>query len=367
MRPDFLQQASFPLFATRVLPFAGIIHVETQQHPMWQVKQRKICHRTACCLVWVLLAAGLLAACQRDVPVDVVGTLEWDRIELTADAAEPIVAIEVREGEAVAAGQTVLQLDARRVQARLEESRAMLAQHAARLAELQRGPRAERISQARATLAGAEGALAAALHELNRVRPLVKQELLTRQDQDNAQSAYDTALATRDNARAVLAELEHGTTREELDQAIAARDAAAAVVHGLEVSLERLTVRAPVAGVIDDLPLERGERPAQGAVVAVLLAGDAPHARVYLPEPLRTRVRVGDPASVYVDGIEQPYHGRVRRVSADPAFTPYYSLTERDRSRLSYLTEVELTDEAARELPAGIPLRAVFLEQAGPE
>jgi HlyD family secretion protein len=341
--------------------------VKSDSTPMWQAKQGNIRYRTAGYLAWVLLAAGLLAACQSDVPVDVVGTLEWDRIELTADAAEPVVAIEVREGEAVAAGQVVLQLDARRAQARLEESRALLAQHAARLAELQRGPRTERITQARATLAGTEGSLAAARHELDRVRPLVRQELLTRQDQDNAQSAYDTALAARDAARAVLAELEHGTTREELDQAIAARDAAAAAIHGLEVSLERLTVRAPVAGVIDDLPLETGERPAQGAVVAVLLAGAAPHARVYLPEPLRTRVRVGDPASVYVDGIEQPYHGRVRRVSADPAFTPYYSLTERDRSRLSYLTEVELTDEAARELPAGIPLRAVFLEQAGPE
>jgi HlyD family secretion protein len=334
---------------------------------MRQAKHSRIRYRTAGHLARVLLAAGLLVACRDNGPVDVVGTLEWDRIELTADAAEPVVAIEVREGETVAAGQTVLQLDARRVQARLDESRALLAQHAARLAELQRGPRAERITQARATLAGTEGTLEAARHELDRVRPLAKQELLTRQDLDNAQSAYDTARAARDNARAVLAELEHGTTREELDQAIAARDAAAAAIHGLEVSLERLTVRAPVAGVVDDLPLEAGERPAVGAVVAVLLAGEAPHARVYLPEPLRTRVRVGDPASVYVDGIERPYHGRVRRVSADPAFTPYYSLTERDRSRLSYLTEVELTDEAARELPAGIPLRAVFLEQAGPE
>jgi HlyD family secretion protein len=334
---------------------------------MVQAQKRKIRYRTAGYLAWALLAAGLLAACQRNGPVDVVGTLEWDRIELTADAAEFIVAIEVREGETVAAGQTVLQLDARRMQARLDESRALLAQYAARLAELQRGPRAERITQARATLAGAEGTLDAARHELNRVRPLVKQELLTRQDLDNARSAYDTALAARDNALAVLAELEHGTTREELDQAIAARDAAVAAVRGLEVSLERLTVRAPVAGVIDDLPLEPGERPALGAVVAVLLAGEAPHARVYLPEPLRTRVSVGDPASVYVDGIEQPFRGRVRRVSADPAFTPYYSLTERDRSRLSYLTEVELTDAAAHDLPAGVPLRTVFLEQAGPE
>jgi HlyD family secretion protein len=324
-------------------------------------------YKAAGLLAWVLFAAGVLAACQRNDPIDVVGTLEWDRIELTADAAEPIVAIGVREGEVVVAGQTLLQLDARRVQARLDESRALLAQHAARLAELQRGPRVERITQARATLAGAEGTLDAASHELKRVRPLVKQELLTRQDLDNAQSAYDMARAARDTAQAALAELEHGTTREELDQAVAARAAAAAAVRGLEISLEQLTVRAPVPGVVDDLPLEPGERPALGAVVAVLLAGEAPHARVYLPEPLRTRVSVGDPASVYVDGIEQPFRGRVRRVSADPAFTPYYSLTERDRSRLSYLTEVELADVAARKLPAGVPLRAVFLEQAGPE
>jgi HlyD family secretion protein len=136
-------------------------------------------------------------------------------------------------------------------------------------------------------------------------------------------------------------------------------------VRGLEVSLERLTVRAPAAGVIDDLPLEPGERPALGAVVAVLLAGAAPHARVYLPEPLRTRVKVGDAAAVYIDGIEAPFSGRVRRVSADPAFTPYYSLTERDRSRLSYLTEVELEGEAAQDLPSGIPLRVIFEAASG--
>jgi HlyD family secretion protein len=332
-----------------------------------QAKKLKLRYRTAGQLRWALLAAGLLAGCHGDAPIDVVGTLEWDRVELTADAAESIVTIAVREGEAVTAGQALVQLDSRRVQARLDEARALLVQHAARLAELQRGPRAERIAQARATLAGAEGVLEAAIHELNRVRPLVEKQLLTPQDLDTARSAYDKALAARDSAQAALAELEHGTTQEELDQAVAARDAAAAAVRGLEVSLEQLTVRAPVQGVVDDLPLEAGERPALGAVVAVLLTGEAPHARVYLPEPLRTRVRVDDPASVYVDGINQPFQGRVRRISADPVFTPYYSLTERDRSRLSYLTEVELVDETARKLPAGIPLRAVFAEQTGLE
>jgi HlyD family secretion protein len=310
-------------------------------------------------LLPVLLLLSV-AGCQRNTVLEVVGTLEWDRIELTAEAAEPIVSIAVREGERVQADQVILRQDTRRAQAQLDQAQARLAQQAARLAELQRGPRAERIMQARAQLGGAAGSLASARHELDRVRPLVQQQLLSPQDLDRAQAAYDTALAAHGAAQAALQELETGTTAEELDQAVAARDAAAAAVRELAVNLDRLTVRAPRDGLVDDLPLESGERPQPGAVVAVLLAGDAPYARVYLPEPLRARVTAGSAAMVHVDGINAPFRGRVRRVSADPAFTPYYSLTEHDRSRLSYLTEVELDGAAARELPAGIPLQVNF-------
>jgi HlyD family secretion protein len=314
----------------------------------------------------LLLMPLLLAAtgCQRQQPFHVVGTLERDRIELTADIAEPVLSIAVREGEAVTAGQLILNLDARRVQAQLDQARAQLAQQQARLAELQRGPRAEQITQARAQLAGAEGNLASARHELERVRPLVGKQLLSSQQLDTTQAAYDTALSARDAARAALSELENGTTREELDQAQAARDAAAASVRALEISVERLTVQAPVDGVVDDLPLEPGERPQPGAVVAVLLSGAAPYARIYVPEPLRAQVHIGSRATVQIDGVEQAFAGHVRRINADPAFTPYYSLTRNDRSRLAYLAEVELDDAAARELPSGIPLQVTFDESS---
>lgn len=314
-------------------------------------------------LLLITAVLALAAGCQRNDAFDVVGTLEWDRVELTADAAEPIVSIAVHEGEAVTAGQLILDLDARRVQAQLDQARALFDQQRARLAELERGPRSELKAQARAQLAGAEGSLASARNELERVRPLVSKKLLSPQDLDKAQAAYDTARAARDAGRAALMQLETGSTQEELDQARAASAAAAAAVRALEVSLERLEVRAPAAGVIDDLPLEPGERPQAGAVVAVLLAGQAPHARIYLPEPLRTQVHTGSKAAVRVDGIARPFSGHVRRVSADPAFTPYYSLTAHDRSRLAYLTEVELDDAAARQLPAGIPLQVTFDEQ----
>lgn len=56
-----------------------------------------------------ILVASLLGACREQMP-QALGTLEYDRITLPAPAAERIVAIDVREGERVHAGQLLLQL-----------------------------------------------------------------------------------------------------------------------------------------------------------------------------------------------------------------------------------------------------------------
>jgi HlyD family secretion protein len=95
-----------------------------------------------------------------------------------------------------------------------------------------------------------------------------------------------------------------------------------------------------------------------------MLADTAPYARVYVPEPLRVRIRPGLDVTVRVDGVDEPFGGRVRSVSHDAVFTPYYALTERDRSRLAYVAEVDLVDPQARDLPTGIPVE-VLLEPGG--
>jgi HlyD family secretion protein len=158
----------------------------------------------------------------------------------------------------------------------------------------------------------------------------------------------------------VLESLEWGTTGEELQQARAALAEAEASLADLRIRRERLEVRAPRAGPIDALPYEVGERPPSGAVVVVMLADTAPYARIYVPEPLRVRVRPGLEVSVRIDGIEGALAGRVRSVSHAAVFTPYYALTERDRSRLAYLAEVDLVDPNARDLPTGIPVEVEF-------
>jgi HlyD family secretion protein len=293
-----------------------------------------------------------------------VGTLERDRIELIAEAQEPIIEIPVREGQSVEEDELLLRQDGGRLAAQVARAQSARDGAAARLAELVRGPRAERISQARARLSGVESVLATAERDLERTRKLVEQGVLSPDRLDREQARRDDALATRDAAKAALQELEWGTTDEELQQARAALSEAEANLADLRIRRERLTVRAPRAGQIDALPFEVGERPPQGAVVVVMLADTAPYARVYVPEPLRVRVRPGLDVTVRVDGVDEPFGGRVRSVSHDAVFTPYYALTERDRSRLAYVAEVDLVDPQARDLPTGIPVE-VLLEPGG--
>ena len=58
--------------------------------------------------------------------------------------------------------------------------------------------------------------------------------------------------------------------------------------------------------------------------------------------------------------MSAPVDGRVRWVASDPAFTPYYALTERDRGRLTYVAKVDITEERQR-LPDGVPVEVEFV------
>ncbi|MBM1143467.1 HlyD family efflux transporter periplasmic adaptor subunit [Alcanivorax sp. ZXX171] len=303
-----------------------------------------------CCL-------GLLSACGGG-PEPLPGTLEWDRVDILAEASEPVTELAVREGERVEPGRLLLRLDARRTQAQLDEARATLRQQRARLAELRHGARIEAVDAARAELAQAQSDRDTARTALQRARALHERGALAKAGLDDAGNAFDTAEARVNAQNARLTELLHGTRPEQLEQAEAAVESAQARVAGLAVSRERLDVTAPAAGRVDALPHRLGDQPAAGATLVTLLAGEAPYARVFIPELRRASVNPGDRYRVRVDGIEETFPAVVRSVRSEPAFTPYYALTGDDANRLSYQAELVLQGEAARRLPAGLPCQA---------
>ena len=313
---------------------------------------------------WIIPALLLtLIACNNSDDSFMVGTLERDRVEVTVESNEPIVAIHVQDGQILKTGDLILEQDPARLERILAQQLALRDQSAARLAELVRGPREETIREARAQLGSARSSAKNAATNLTRVKELFARDLSNQSSLDLATTLSETTIAAEQAVSESLNRLLNGTTVEELDQAIAALKAAEAAISRIQLDIDRLKIHAPVNGMMDKRLYQLGERPPIGATVSVILDSARTFARIYVPEPLRASVQPGKQLVVRIDGKDQSFTGTVRWVSADASFTPYFALTEHDRSRLSYLAEVDVPD--ASSLPSGLPLEVDFPVSVG--
>ena len=309
--------------------------------------------------VWLIaVLAGTLGACNKPDKTFMVGTLERDRVEISVESNEPIIAIHVQDGQMLKAGDLILEQDPARLERILAQQLASRDQAAARLAELERGPRPETIRETRAQLESAQASAKNAADSLVRAREVFERGLSDQSTLDLATMNWKTAAAAERAASESLARLLNGTTVEELQQAVAALQAAEAGISRIQLDIERLKIYASVDGMLDKRLYQMGERPQPGATVAVILDAARTYARIYVPEPLRSSIQPGEKLDVRIDGVNQPVTGTVRWVSADASFTPYFALTEHDRSRLSYLAEIDLPGVAS--IPSGVPLEVDF-------
>ena len=265
-----------------------------------------------------------------------------------------MVALPVPQGSMVKKGTLLVQLDDTLQKAQISKAEAEVAQAEANLEKLRNGARVEEVAAASAKVAGLKAALVES--EANYVRSinLRKQKVISEAILDKALATRDASLAGLQSAQEQLRELTNGTREEDLRIAEARLDAVVAILASEKKRLSDLTITATRDGILDNLPWNLGERVTPGSPLAIVLAGKAPFARVYIPEPYRVKIKVGDKLVVHVDGLERSIVGNLRWISNEPAFTPYYALNQEERSRLMYLAEVQLPDSEAH-LPNGVP------------
>lgn len=296
----------------------------------------------------------LLSACDQAQEHLALGTLERDRIALTATMNEVVVSLPVTKGSVVTRGTLLVKLDDTLQKAQVDKADAEVTQAEANLEKLRRGAREEEVAAARAKVVGAKSALAESTSSYLRFLSLKKQNLVSQSELDKARATRDANQANLESAREALLVLTNGTREEDLRAAEAALNAAQATLASEKKKLDDLTIVATRDGILDNLPWNLGERVTAGSPVAILLAGKAPFARVYIPAPKRVRLAIGDSLTVRVDGLDEKLIGKLSWIATEPAFTPYYALNQEERARLMYLAEVQLPDSAAH-LPNGVP------------
>lgn len=251
-----------------------------------------------------LLAAtvALLSCAGEEGLLELPGSVERTLVEVSSPHAETLVEVAVRRGARVARGDLLARLDPTLAHADLAAAEAG-------------------VLRARARLAVAE-------HDHRRAVELRKREVASEQQLERARLALD-------EARALLRE-------------------AVAREHAARKRLDDTILLAPVDGTVDQLPFDLGERVPAGAVVAVLLADEAPFVRVWIPETAAASLAPGTPAQIHVDGIDRALRGRVLDVAREPEYTPHFALTERERVHLVYEARVAVED-APPELRPGLP------------
>jgi HlyD family secretion protein len=309
----------------------------------------------------IVLVVGLLPfvldSCTGPAEDVALGILARERVVLTATANALITDLPVAEGSTVAKGTVLVQFDDRLERAALQVALAHQAAAEADLERMQTGTRAEEIAIAVARVEGANAVYEEAQATVERNRQLLETGTITQARLDQDIARRNSALAERTSAEQALAELRAGARQEDIRIAEAQLRAAEAQVVAERTRLDNLTIRASRDGSLDSLPWNLGERVPLGSPVAVLLTGDRPFARVYIPEPARAGLQVGDRVGIRLDGLDTVFDGTLRWISSDPAFTPYYALNQEQRSRLVYLAEIDLPPEAA-DLPVGVPVTA---------
>lgn len=310
-------------------------------------------------LLITITTITILSGCENAKQGIALGTLERERIAHTATVSEVITALPVSAGSKVTKGTVLVRLDNTIQTAQVAKAEAQMQQARANLEKVHNGARAEEVADATAQVAGAKAALVKSEANFQRAQALREKDLMSQAMLDNSLAARDESQARLNSVEENLLQLINGARIEDLKIAEATLATTIAVLASEKKKLNDLTITAKRDGLLDNLPWNLGERVTSGSPVAIVLAGNAPFARVYVPEPHRVQINIGDKLTVNVDGLTNSITGTVTWISSEPAFTPYYALNQEERANLMYLAEIQLPGSAA-DLPMGVPAQVLM-------
>ncbi|NOR82535.1 MAG: HlyD family efflux transporter periplasmic adaptor subunit, partial [Ardenticatenales bacterium] len=171
------------------------------------------------------------------------------------------------------------------------------------------------------------------------------------------------AEALRSQLLAGAAAEEIAVLEAQLAQAEALLASAGAALRAMDIQLERMTLHAPVGGILTEQLAHLGELAAPGGTLFLLADLDEVTLTVYVPEADLGRVSLGQPVEVTVDAFGGVFVGLVSHIASQAEFTPRNVQTQEERVHMVFAIKIRL-DNADHRLKPGMPADAVFADGA---
>jgi HlyD family secretion protein len=308
-----------------------------------------------------LVSLCLVASCSPSDPNHVQGYVEGEFVYVASPLPGALQSLYVRRGAQVKAGDPLFALESTPEQAARDEAERRLAQARANLEDVKKGKRPSEIESIQAQLQQARAALALSEKELAR------QEDLMRIPGATAVQEFDRARSTRDQNRQRVAQLEAELKTAQLGSRSDQIAAAEANLFALEAALTKAEwdfsqkrQAAPQAGLVFDTLYREGEWIPAGRPVVVMLPPPNIKVRAFVPETRIGAIHPGDRVQVWVDGVHEPFFGKVSYISPRAEYTPPVIYSQESRDKLVFMIEAVFDPAAAVNLHPGQPVDVQF-------
>ncbi|MCB9539345.1 MAG: efflux RND transporter periplasmic adaptor subunit [Myxococcales bacterium] len=331
-------------------------------------------------------------------PAGSSGTIEGTRVDIVPRLGARVIAVRVDEGDAVKAGQVLVELDCTEPEAAVAEATAAVAAaeagvHAAEAAAAQAGAAVE---AAKAQAAGAEAGVKGtrAKHEAVDARRRSARRTAAagrdaaqgrRRPENQLDEAQTMAASLTAEARAIDAQIraaratrdaagaqiEAATRQHEAAQARAAavRQDVARARAGLaraQALAAECVLKAPTDGYVQTRAVEPGELARPGFPLLTVIDTRTVTASFYIANAELAEAKPGREVTVKADAWpDRSWTGTIARVGVEAEFTPRNVQTRSDRDRLVYPVDVTLAN-ADGALRPGMPVEVTVPGTEGP-
>jgi HlyD family secretion protein len=147
---------------------------------------------------------------------------------------------------------------------------------------------------------------------------------------------------------------------QDLDRARSTRDQDKQRLSQTDWSFEQKKQAAPKSGLVYDTLFRQGEWVPAGKPVVVLLPPQNIKVRAFVPETRIGSIHYGDAVQVTVDGVKDPFLGKVSYISPRAEYTPPVIYSRESRAKLVFMVESVFDPDVSANLHPGQPVDVEF-------
>jgi len=315
------------------------------------MKTRSILFLSACAL-----AAALLAGCSGGSSGAFQGYIEGEYVYVAAPLGGALTNLAVARGGSVTNGQLLFELERGSEAAAVQQAEKNLAQTQSQLEDLTKGKRPTEIASLEAQLERAKADLKLADAELARREKLGGDDVISKEELDQARAQHDADQAQVNQLAANLETAKLGGREDAIRAAQAAVASQTAALDKAKWSFDQKQQFTPTNAFVQDTLYRQGEWVAAGAPVVELLPPANIKVRFFVPETALAQIKTGQSVEISFDGATKKYSATVNYISTQAEFTPPVLYNRENRAKLVFMIEAKFPSADAATLRPGQPV-----------